>query len=146
MAAAEHRSMAEMTKILVEEAIKLRDYPDIIFTEGPTGRRATLRNGVDVWEVIEPYLTSGKDPTMLRESYATIDEALLRTALRYYEAYPEEIYGLIALSRRGSERRVGAGNRTPTGSWPRRVKHPDEFFREFTSDPVVDEAMRRLAK
>jgi hypothetical protein len=98
MATIEHRSLAEMTRLLVEEAVVLREFPDITFVDGPTGRRATLHDGPDVWEVIEPYLLSGKDWEGLRQSYPDMDEADLRTALRYYEAYPDEIEARIALN------------------------------------------------
>lgn len=98
IAAIEHRSIAEMVRILAEEALKTREFPDIIFTEGPTGRRATYRDGLDVWEIIEPYLLSGKDWSALRESYPDEPEAKLRAAVRYYESYPEEIAARIALN------------------------------------------------
>ena len=101
LAAVERRSFADMTKVLVEEAIKLREFPDIVFTEGPTGRRATMRTGLDVWEIIEPYLLAGKDWNALVESYPDADEGLLRAALRYYEAYPDEIEARIALNSGG---------------------------------------------
>ncbi len=100
LAAIEHRSLAEMVRLLAEEALKAREFPEITFTDGPTGRRATLINGPDVWEVIEPYFVAGKDWQALRESYPHLDEALLRTAVRYYEAYPDEIEARIALNGR----------------------------------------------
>src|SRR5438309_11299116 len=147
MAAAEHRSLAEMTKLLVEEALKLREFPEIVFTDGPTGRRATLRNGPDVWEIVEPYVLANKNPNDLHENYPAVDEALLRSAVRYYEAYPDEIEARIALNRRGAERSTESGKRAVAGSaMPRNVQHPDAFLEAFTSHPVVDEVMRRLAK
>lgn len=147
MASVEHRSLAEMTKLLVEEAIKLREFPDIVFTEGPTGRRATLRNGLDVWEILEPYVLARKDPKVLRESYPDYDQAILHSALRYYEAYPEEIEARIALNQAAANQLSGPEKRAARAvSMPRNVKHPDQFFEEFTSHPVVDEVMRRLAK
>jgi uncharacterized protein (DUF433 family) len=146
MASAEHRSIADMTKVLVEEAIKLREFPDIVFTEGPTGRRATMRNGLDVWEIVEPYVLADKNSNVLRESFPAVDEAVLRTALRYYEAYPAEIEALIALGQRGASRSAEFRPRQEAASRQRNVKHPYQFYEEFTSDPVVDEAMRRLAK
>ena len=98
LAAIEHRSLAEMVKLLAEEALKAREFPGITFTDGPTGRRATLINGPDVWEVVEPYLLASRDWRALRESYPHLDEALLRIAVRYYEAYPDEIEARIALN------------------------------------------------
>jgi uncharacterized protein (DUF433 family) len=81
-----------------EEAIKMSEFPDITFTDGPSGRRATFIHGPDVWEVLEPYVLSGKDWSILRASYPELDEALLRTAVRYYESYPGEIDARIALN------------------------------------------------
>ncbi len=101
LAALEHRSLAEMVRILTEEAIKMREFPDIVFTNGPTGRRATFRNGLDVWEVLEPYVLAGKDWGVLGRSYPDMDEARLRIAVRYYQSYPQEIDARIALNQRG---------------------------------------------
>ena len=81
-----------------EEAVRLRDFPEIVFTEGPTGRRATLQNGPDVWEIIEPYFLANKSWKALRKSYPHLDERQLREAVRYYEAFPEEIEARIALN------------------------------------------------
>jgi hypothetical protein len=98
IAALEHRSFADTVKLLMDEAIKMREFPDLTFTNGPTGRRATFIHGPDVWEVLEPYVLAGKDWTVLKQSYPDLDEALLRTAVRYYESYPDEIEARIALN------------------------------------------------
>jgi hypothetical protein len=98
IAALEHRSYADTIRLLTEEAIKGRDFPEVMFTEGPTGRRATLRNGPDVWEIIEPFLLAGRDWTALRESFPHLDESTLRSALRYFERFPEEIEARVALN------------------------------------------------
>ena len=101
IAALEHRSFAETVRILTEEAIKMREFPDIVFADGPTGRRARFRDGLDVWEVVEPYLEAHKDWSVLRHSYPEADEGKLREAIRYYESYPEEIEARVALNRGG---------------------------------------------
>jgi hypothetical protein len=98
IAALEHRSVAETMRVLAEEAIKTREFPDVVFVDGPTGRRARLIQGPDVWELLEPYVLGGRDWAVLRASYPTLDEALLRTAVRYYESYPEEIDARVALN------------------------------------------------
>ena len=98
IAALEHRSFADMVRVLADEALKMREFPELLLTDGPTGRRATFRDGLDVWEIIEPYLLSSKDWPTLRESYPDVDEAKLRAAVRYYETYPEEIEARIALN------------------------------------------------
>ncbi len=99
IAALEHRSFAETVRILTDEAIKMREFPEIVFVDGPSGRRARLRDGLDVWEVIEPYIEAERDWGSLRDSYPDADEGLLRAALRYYEAYPDEIEARVALNR-----------------------------------------------
>jgi hypothetical protein len=73
-------------------------FPGIYFADGPTGRRARLRDGPDVWEVVEPYVLAGRDWEVLRASYPDLDEAVLRTAICYFERYPAEIAARIALN------------------------------------------------
>ncbi len=101
IAALEHRSFAETVRILTEEAIKMREFHDIVFVAGPTGRRARFRDGPDVWEVVEPYLEAGKQWSALKESYPDADEGKLRAAVRYYESYPDEIEARVAMNREG---------------------------------------------
>lgn len=76
----------------------MRQLPDIVFTDGPSGRRATFRGGLDVWEVLEPYIVAGKDWSVLRESYPDLDESVLRMAIAYYESHPDEIEARVALN------------------------------------------------
>lgn len=103
IAATEHRSLGETVELLAKEALKTREFPQIFFMEGPAGRRARLITGPDVWEVIEPYVVAGKDWEVLRASYHWLDEEVLRAAVRYYEAYPEEIDARLALNWQGVE-------------------------------------------
>lgn len=98
LAQLEHRSISDTVNMLTEEAIKIREFPDITFVDGPAGRRAAFRKGPDVWQVLEPYTLSGCDWEVLWQSYSHLGEALLRTALRYYEAYPDEIDARIRLN------------------------------------------------
>ena len=87
--------------MLTEEAIKTREFPDIICTNGPTGRRATFRHGPNVWDVLEPHILGDRSLTALRASFPHLDEGVLRAAIRYYESYPEEIDARIALNQGG---------------------------------------------
>jgi uncharacterized protein (DUF433 family) len=98
LAAVERRSFAEMVKVLTEEAVTMREFPGIHFVHGPTGRRARFRDGPDVWEVLEPYVLAGRDWAALRASYPDLEEAVLLTAIRYYDNYPAEIEARIALN------------------------------------------------
>ena len=37
---------------LVDEGLRTAEHPGIIFKDGPTGRRAALAGGPDVWEIV----------------------------------------------------------------------------------------------
>jgi hypothetical protein len=123
LAAVERRSFAEMVKVLTEEAVAVREFPGLHYVHGPTGRRARFRGGPDVWEVLEPYVLAGRDRAALRASYPELDEAVLRTAVRYgyYERHPAEVETRVALNlggsgceaagRRGSARGGGGAGR-----------------------------------
>src|SRR6478752_5155543 len=80
IAMAEHRSLAETVELLAVEALKVREFPGVYFMPGPTGRRARLHGGPDVWEVIEPYFHNGKDHQILKECYPHLSEQVLHTA------------------------------------------------------------------
>jgi hypothetical protein len=92
----ERRTLAEMVRILTEEALATRDFPTIVFVDGPTGRRAAFRDGPDIWEIIEPYLVSGRDRKVIDESFDHLPRWKLETALRFYERFPADIEARIA--------------------------------------------------
>jgi hypothetical protein len=98
IATLEQRSIAETVRVLTEEAIKAREFPENMIVSGPTGRRATFRDGLDVWEVLEPYVLAGRDWAALRESYPDLDEAKLRLDIQFYENYPDEIEARVVLN------------------------------------------------
>jgi len=81
---------------LLEEALKMRRCPGIIFSQGVTGRRARIAGtGVEVWEVIYEYQIVGEDVKALKKALPHLTERQLISALNYYRAYPEEINELI---------------------------------------------------
>src|ERR671923_1890321 len=43
----------------IDEGMRMEDHPGIVFREGPTGRRAALAGGPDVWEVMSAIRASG---------------------------------------------------------------------------------------
>jgi hypothetical protein len=50
------QDFSNVTKDLLQEAIKMRRCPGIIFAEGTSGRRARVAGtGIEVWEVIATY-------------------------------------------------------------------------------------------
>jgi hypothetical protein len=86
----------------VEEGLRMDDHPLVRFAEGPSGRRARLIGGPDVWEVIAVARDNDGD---LREtaSYLELALGLVQAAATYYGAYPEEIDERIELGRRQTE-------------------------------------------
>jgi hypothetical protein len=56
---------------LLEEALRMRRAPGVVFVDGPTGRRAALAGtGLDVWEIAATWRAGGNEFSHLRESYA----------------------------------------------------------------------------
>jgi hypothetical protein len=78
----------------VDEGTRMDDHPGIVFRGGPTGRRAALVGGPDVWELMAT-LKQGrsKGEKAVREAADLLDltELQVRTGVRYYSEYPEEI-------------------------------------------------------
>ncbi len=86
------RTEAEVAAELLTEAARMRRFPWVGFVGGPTGRRATLPTvGIDVFAVVEAFRSSGGDWEALKQAYHWVPEHLLRAALDYADAFPEEI-------------------------------------------------------
>lgn len=85
------KSWSAMTAELLEEGLRMRRAPGIVFVDGAAGRRAVVAGtGLDVWEIIATW-KEGKTFEALRRSYPWLTEPQLRAALAYYEVYPSEI-------------------------------------------------------
>lgn len=77
---------------LVDEALRMRRAPGVVFVDGPVGRRPVIAGtGLDVWELIAAWQEVGQDYRRLRAAYDWLTEPQIRAALSYYEAYPAEI-------------------------------------------------------
>src|SRR5258705_13435376 len=97
-------SLSSAANRLVDEAMRMAEPPGVIFRSGPTGRRAALAGGPDVWEVIrtiksahaaEPGLDSD-DLISLVSDNTGIALRLVNTTVRYWAAYPSEVDAEIA--------------------------------------------------
>lgn len=72
----------------------------ITFRDGPTGRRAGLVGGPDVWEVVMWVAESASaDPGAELAADGVVNRAQIDAALAYRSAYPEEIQARIDLHR-----------------------------------------------
>lgn len=86
-----------VTLDLLSDAIRMRRCPGIVMAEGVSGRRARVAGtGIEVWEILADYESLNQDFSRLQKAFHWLTGDQLRSALGYYEAYPEEIDGLIA--------------------------------------------------
>ena len=71
----------------------------MVFKDGPTGRRAALALGPDVWEVVRALREVDERGEAAIEATAellALTPARVRVAVRYYSAYEQEILAEIA--------------------------------------------------
>ena len=92
------QSLAEMARTLVEEGLRMARHPGVVFRPGPVGRRAALADGPDIWQVAyvfrdEPLDTETAiiDATVRSVGLTGLTTEQLRTAIRYYLDYTDEI-------------------------------------------------------
>lgn len=91
------RSSTYVASTLIEEGLRQRRCPGIVFTEGPTGRRATVAGtGIDVWEVIRIFKACGEDLEALARTLPHLSRRQLEAALHYYRCYSDEIEERLA--------------------------------------------------
>ena len=84
---------------LVDEGLRMAEHPGVVFKDGPTGRRAALVLGPDVWEAVKAVREideRGEDALVAAAEILNLPADRLRVALRYYGAYGEEIDAEIA--------------------------------------------------
>ncbi|HXM58278.1 MAG TPA: hypothetical protein VOB72_22955 [Candidatus Dormibacteraeota bacterium] len=84
---------------LVDEGLRMAEHPGIVFKDGPSGRRAAVALGPDVWEVIK-FLREiderGPAAVAAAADVLRLTEAQVRTAMHYHSAYSDEIDDEIA--------------------------------------------------
>ena len=101
------QDFSNVTKDLLQEAIKMRRCPGILFAEGTGGRRARVAGtGIEVWEVIAAYKSMKEDFKRLQKAYHWLSAEQLRAALGYYTVYPQEIDRLIEQNEQWNEKKV----------------------------------------
>jgi hypothetical protein len=83
----------------VDEGTRMDEHPGIVFRGGPTGRRAALAGGPDLWEVLTT-LKSGKargeEAISATADLLSLTDSQVRIAVRYYGAFPAEVDDRIA--------------------------------------------------
>ena len=101
-AEASARSASALAEELIDEGLRMRRHPLVVFRAGPSGRRAGLLGGPDVWEVVAGVV--GGDVAPSKRVQRAIDLFGLRpeqvdAALAYYADFTEEIDAQIGANR-----------------------------------------------
>lgn len=92
---------SEALRRVTEEWWAMSRFPAIEFRDGVTGRRAGLRGGPDVWEVVMVWMDHDVDRDGLYGHFGGhVPREALDQALAYYERFPEEIDGRLDENRR----------------------------------------------
>jgi hypothetical protein len=97
-------SMSSAANRLVDEALRTDEHPGIVFRSGPTGRRAGLVTGPDVWEVVRAVKSARASERDLPEDELIalvagntgVPARSIRAAVRYWASYPDEVDAEIA--------------------------------------------------
>lgn len=87
-------SRSQLAERYVDEGLRMEAYPGIVFRNGPTGRRAALQGGPDVWEVVGFIKSLDENPSSSIDKTAELLDltvAKVRTATRYYADFRDEI-------------------------------------------------------
>ena len=82
----------------ISEGMRLDRHPGIFFRDGRAGRRAVVIGGPDVWEVIAAARSAPERGDRLVRALAERTGApveKIRSAIRYYGEFPEEIDSFI---------------------------------------------------
>ncbi len=92
---------------LLDEGLKTRQFPGVIYMDGPSGRRASLADGPDVWQIIralQEVPADEHDPVETVCIEANLCVRQIKLAMQFYEAYPNEIEAKIADNRAAAKR------------------------------------------
>jgi Ribbon-helix-helix protein, copG family len=106
-ARAHDESVSALVVTLLDEGMKGRRFPGIVFRDGPARRRAALLGGPDVWEVVRDLRhTPGRGSQRVATLAEEIDlpPARIRLAADFYAAHPDEVDRLIALDEDAARR------------------------------------------
>jgi hypothetical protein len=104
-------SAAGLAQRLIDEGLRMADHPGVIFKDGPSGRRAALAYGPDIWEVIKLLReVDERGPAAIdaaAEVFA-VNTSRISTAISYYGDYSDEVNAEIAEADEASARAEAA--------------------------------------
>src|SRR5580700_9168472 len=92
-------SAAGLAQRLIDEGLRMADHPGVIFKDGPSGRRAALAFGPDIWEVAKFLREADERGPAALDAAAEVfalDASRIAVAVSYYGDYRDEIDAEIA--------------------------------------------------
>jgi hypothetical protein len=102
-------SVTALVASLLDEGLKTRRFPGVVFRDGPAGggRRAGLVGGPDIWEIARDLRHAPGRGTARVEVVALeagLPPARIRLAADFYAEHPDEIDRLIAADEKVAQR------------------------------------------
>jgi hypothetical protein len=95
LSAREGLTSSQLAERFIEEGVRSAELPGIVFRPGPTGRRAGLYGGPDVWEIVRDVHRArdarATDPIAVVVRSTDLGEEQVRLALAYYGRYPDDV-------------------------------------------------------
>ena len=86
---------SQLAEQFIEEGVRSIELPGIVFRPGPTGRRAGLHGGPDVWEIVRDVqharAARARDPIAVVVGSTDLSEEQVRLALAYHRRYPADV-------------------------------------------------------
>lgn len=98
-AEANDRSLSALAEEILDEGLRMRRHPMITFRPGASGRRAALRGGPDVWEVVGGIVGGDVSPPERVDRAVRLfglTRAEVDAVLSYYADFTDEIDAEIA--------------------------------------------------
>lgn len=92
-------TLSDRLRRYAEEGARRDEHPMITFRDGPTGRRAGLVGGPDVWEVAMwiDDLNAGAEAAATLAADGIVTRAQVDAAVAYRASYPDEVQARIDL-------------------------------------------------
>lgn len=102
------QSRARVAERLIDEGLQIEEFPGIIFRSGPTGRRAGVVGGPDVWEIVRDLKGAAEegapDPIEAVTRVTGLDRSKIELAASYYAAYPDDVDDRIRMNEEAADR------------------------------------------
>lgn len=92
-------SISAVGERLIDEGLRMEAHPGIVFRDGPSGRRAGLAVGPDVWEIaglLRGLRGSVEQRVDKAAAQLSLTKGQVRAASRYYAEFSEEIDAELA--------------------------------------------------